>query len=356
VSGVLAKQDDDEQVMVPSDVLRFILGCQRDAFGDPDAPLPVYHTDINTKSGTTSQKVTLLDTEQLKQSLRGSVHSEEVLDLIIGQLSAAVHGVTSNNNRLRHAGFPSSRDSNSTTDNNQGCTVTNNIEVSVPAQEVDDFNDRVQMLIQQNSFLLLEQINTLFTYKLRSLRQDFENMVQKRTKKIHRKLDAVLKALDVAIPDEPEDDDSEDNQPMTESSQDIDNSTDNPTEVDQQSQEQDTTDITPTDDTSVEAEVDTSVEAEVEVAEIRIPAPRPVPVPTAINTRQRPVRPLRPSTPTRFESGAASRPTSESRPVRPSRPSVYRSPENAERLRQRQLERQKFMRRQRNRGSVTKEE
>lgn len=343
VYGVPAKQDEDEQIQVPSDVLRFILGCQRDVFGDPDGPLPVYHTDINTSSGTTSQKVTLLDPAQLRQSLKGSVHSEEVLDLIIGQLSAAVKSAAINNNRLRNDGIHSSS-SNSTPDNNHGCTVTNNIEVSVPAQEVDDFNDRVQMLIQQNSFLLLEQINTLFTYKLRSLREDFENMVRERTKKMNRKLDAVLKALDVAAPADTEDKD-ECSPPVTESSAEVENSTDNPNEVDQQSQEENTTDVTPSEDTSDEAEE--------EVADKRTES-RPVPVPTVINNRR--------PTPTRYEASrptSASRPTAGSRPTSVSRPSRYRSGENAARLRQRQLARQSFMRRQRkptNIESVNEEE
>ncbi|CAL4260914.1 unnamed protein product, partial [Meganyctiphanes norvegica] len=192
---------DEEQVVVPTDVLRFMLGCQRDAFGDPDAgPLPVYHTDIDTESGTTSQKVSLLDKDQLREKLSSTMQSDEVVELIIGQLSAQVHGFASPNNRLRNeAGIFSTTNDTVSTDAGS-CTINNNIEVSIPAQEVDSFNDRVQVLIQQNSFLLLEQINTLFTYKLRSLRDDFEDMVKERTKKMNRKLDAVLRALGTTAP------------------------------------------------------------------------------------------------------------------------------------------------------------
>jgi len=347
VCGITAKQDDEEQVSVPSDVLRFILGCQRDAFGEPTGPLPVYHTDINTNTGTTSQKVTLLDMDQLRESLKGSVQSEEVLDLIISRLSAAVRGVANTNNRVRHDGV--NRDSNSTSDSNQGCTINNNIEVSVPAQEVDSFNDRVQMLIQQNSLLLLEQINTLFTYKLRSLREDFENMVQQRNKKINRKLDAILKALDVKAPVEPEDEaQSPVSEPITESSSEVDSSTDDPTEVDQDSKE-DTTD-TPSDDDDEEEEVDGTRKA----------ALRPVPVPTSINNRPRfpGSRPRFPSsrpTPTKVEGTVATRPTQSRYPSaagarpRPSRP-------NSDSSRQRQLQRQSFMRRQRKPTSVPTED
>lgn len=207
VFGVAVAHDtEDGGVLVPQETLRFMLGCQRDRAlgGSPDVQLPVFHTDIDTKTGTTSQKVALLDTDQLRQSLRSSVHSAEVLDLIIGRLEEVVQGAAAaatpavgNANSLRQEAIYG--DLNTTTDDRE-CTINNNIDISVPAQEVDRFNDRVQMLIQQNSFLLLEQINTLFTYKLRSLREDFENMVRERTKKINRKLDAVLEALGTTVP------------------------------------------------------------------------------------------------------------------------------------------------------------
>jgi len=339
-SETRAQITKDGDVLVPQDTLRVILGCHHDRTVSvgPKAPLPVFHTDIDTETGTTSQKVALLDTDQLKQSLRGSVHSDEVLDLIIGQLNtvvqeAAAATAAGNPNRLRQDG--PFHESNSTIDDKE-CTINNNIDISVPAQEVDNFNDRVQMLIQQNSFLLLEQINTLFTYKLRSLREDFEGMVKDRTKKINRKLDAVLKALGAEMPAGGEDEDEETvveasvgeeetvvgavGVDTTEASSEVDTSTDLIPEKEQ-----------PEEDTTEEPEKETSVEAQ-DIT--RNTALRP-----GVLTRPRPSSLTPPSRPNRYQTRYRTRPSAAAvRPERPDRPSVDRSS-----VRQKPSERQRLL-------------
>ncbi|KAK8747726.1 hypothetical protein OTU49_016559 [Cherax quadricarinatus] len=172
---------DDNVISVPKDVMRFILGCQQQGVGS-DFAVPVYQTKIQDTSGTTSQHVSLLDLEELGQSLRKTVQSDEVLGQILGQVKEAVTSSVSGQARSE-------------------CSIENHIQIEIPPQELDEFNDKLQLLTHQNHLMLLEQINNLFTYKLRSQRIDLEKLVKRRTNNIISKLNRILTLLGDTVTD-----------------------------------------------------------------------------------------------------------------------------------------------------------
>jgi len=174
---------NDGSVTVPKYLLNYILECKQQTLKG-GATVPVYQTDIDS-AGTTSQHVSILDLDELEESLKQNVHSDAVVAHILSQVGEAV--TTSEGQ-----GGPQSR---------SDCAIENHIQIEVPPQELDDFNDRVQMLMQQNTFLLLEQINTLFTYKLRSLKDDVEKTIKRKYHSIETKLDAIMEKLGVEVVD-----------------------------------------------------------------------------------------------------------------------------------------------------------
>lgn len=176
---VLAFGNENEVISVPQDVLKFIIGCRQAQAGGQFA-VPVHTTSINDAAGTTSQHVSLLSVDELRSALKHTVNSEAVIGHIIKQVEEATQGDAMGQAR-------------------SDCTVENNISISVPAGEVDSFNDRVQMLMQQNSFKMLEQINTLFSFKLRLQKSETDKMIKRRTNKILEKLDKIMQHL--GIPD-----------------------------------------------------------------------------------------------------------------------------------------------------------
>lgn len=197
----VASADDSELMSVPTYLMNYILDCKRQSI-ESGYGVPVYQTNIKT-SGT-SQHVSLLDLDELEDSLKQTVHNEAVVKHVLTQVNDAVN--TANNN-------PKAR---------SDCTVENHIQIAVPPQEIDEFNDRVQMLTQQNNFLLMEQINTLFAFKLRSIKIDLEKLIKRRYNAIENRLDLIMGALGVEVPEDTkpspddEDDDDGDNNAMTE--------------------------------------------------------------------------------------------------------------------------------------------
>jgi len=173
----LAAQDT---MVVPKQLLNYILQCKETSLTGA-ATVPVYQTDISS-SGTTAH-ISLVHKDELEDSLRKTVQSDSVVKHILGQIDDAVNKQRSDLAR-------------------DDCSVENHITVSVPPQELDTFNDRTQMLIQQNSFLLLEQINTLFTFKLRSLKQDIEKIVKRRSNALENKIDLIMEKLGIEIEDD----------------------------------------------------------------------------------------------------------------------------------------------------------
>ncbi|XP_047488177.1 uncharacterized protein LOC125038673 [Penaeus chinensis] len=192
----VALADDGELMKVPTYLMNYILDCKRQSI-ESGYGVPVYQTNI--KQSGTSQHVSLLDLDELEDSLKQSVHNEAVVAHVLTQVNDAVRTATDN---------PKSR---------SDCSVENHIQIAIPPQEIDEFNDRVQMLIQQNSFLLLEQMNTLFAFKLRSLKSDLEKVIKRRYNALESKLDLIMGALGVEMPEEPKPttDDDVDN-PVTE--------------------------------------------------------------------------------------------------------------------------------------------
>lgn len=192
----VALADDGELMKVPTYLMNYILDCKRQSI-ESGYGVPVYQTNI--KQSGTSQHVSLLDLDELEDSLKQAVHNEAVVAHVLSQVNDAVKTATDN---------PKAR---------SGCTVENHIQIAIPPREMDEFNDRVQMLIQQNSFLLLEQINTLFAFKLRSLKSDMEKVIKRRYNALESKLDLIMGALGVEMPEEskPTTDDDVDN-PVTE--------------------------------------------------------------------------------------------------------------------------------------------
>ncbi|ROT72668.1 hypothetical protein C7M84_008923 [Penaeus vannamei] len=172
----VASADDSELMSVPTYLMNYILDCKRQSI-ESGYGVPVYQTNIKT-SGT-SQHVSLLDLDELEDSLKQTVHNEAVVKHVLTQVNDAVN--TANNN-------PKAR---------SDCTVENHIQIAVPPQEIDEFNDRVQMLTQQNNFLLMEQINTLFAFKLRSIKIDLEKLIKRRYNAIENRLDLIMGALGV---------------------------------------------------------------------------------------------------------------------------------------------------------------
>ncbi|XP_063600780.1 uncharacterized protein LOC134776944 [Penaeus indicus] len=186
----VALADDGEIMKVPTYLMNYILGCKRQSI-ESGYEVPVYQTNI--KQSGTSQHVSLLDLDELEESLREAVHNEAVVTHVLSQVNDAVRTATDN---------PKSR---------SDCSVENHIQIAIPPQELDEFNDRVQMLIQQNSFLLLEQMNTLFAFKLRSLKSDLEKVIKRRYNALESKLDLIMGALGVEMPEEPKPTTDDDN-------------------------------------------------------------------------------------------------------------------------------------------------
>lgn len=177
---------DDDTMTLSKEMLNYILDCKKQSMAGGYA-LPVYQTDID-RQGTTSQHVSLLDLEEFEATLKKAVHNDAVVSHVLGQVKDA----------MTKADIPQAR---------SDCAIENHIQIEVPPQELDEFNDRVQMLIQQNSFLLLEQINTLFTFKLRSLKQDFERVVKRRYNSIDAKLGLIMEHLGIQTLDEDDEED-----------------------------------------------------------------------------------------------------------------------------------------------------
>lgn len=167
----VASADDSELMSVPTYLMNYILDCKRQSI-ESGYGVPVYQTNI--KQSGTSQHVSLLDLDELEDSLKQTVHNEAVVKHVLTQVNDAVN--TANNN-------PKAR---------SDCTVENHIQIAVPPQEIDEFNDRVQMLTQQNNFLLMEQINTLFAFKLRSIKIDLEKLIKRRYNAIENRLDLIM--------------------------------------------------------------------------------------------------------------------------------------------------------------------
>lgn len=167
---------DDNVVSVPKDLMRFILGCQR---LDPSrsAAVPVYSVDIDEKGGTTSQKFGLLKMDELGHALRQTVDNEAVVGEIMAQVQDAVTASASS--------LKGRRD----------CNVENKISIAIPPQEMDQFNDKMQQVEQQNNYLLLEQINNLFTYKLHQQSDSTEKLLKRKLKQIDDKLNIILQVL-----------------------------------------------------------------------------------------------------------------------------------------------------------------
>jgi len=177
---------DQDTMVVPKHLMNYILQCKESSLtGSGASTVPVYQTDISS-SGTTAH-ISLVHKDELEESLKKAVQSDSVVRHIIGQIDDAVS---------KQRSEAAARDD---------CNVENHIQISVPPQEIDSFNDRVQMLIQQNSFLLLEQINTLFTFKLRSLKQDIEKIARRKSNSVENKIELIMEKLGIEI----EEDDNE---------------------------------------------------------------------------------------------------------------------------------------------------
>lgn len=179
----------DNTVTVPKDLMRFILGCQRVDYSREPA-VPVYAVDIDEKSGTTSQKFGMLNMDELSHTLRQTVDSEVVLGQIMEQVEEAVAASSKGRG---------------------DCNVENKIKIEIPPQQVSQFNDKMQQVTQQNNFLLLEQINNLFTYKLRQQSDALDKIMRRKLKQINDKMDLILQALGKEVEtDDTTGDDSDD--------------------------------------------------------------------------------------------------------------------------------------------------
>ncbi|KAK7080560.1 hypothetical protein SK128_010953 [Halocaridina rubra] len=179
---LLVLGDDKDVINVPEDVLKFIIGCRQ---AQPGAKLgvPVHQTNIDDNTGTTSQQVSILSLSELRTALKGSVHSEAVVNHIMRQLEEAT------------------KTGESAMGRSECSTIENNISISVPAEEIDLFNNRMTMLMQMNSIKMLEQINTLFSFNLRNQKTETEKYIKRRTNKILEKLDKIMEHLGISMED-----------------------------------------------------------------------------------------------------------------------------------------------------------
>ncbi|KAG7165151.1 hypothetical protein Hamer_G004936 [Homarus americanus] len=181
IVAVLVSGDDDVMT-IQKEVMKFILGCQQQGVGS-DYAVPVYETKIGDTTGTTSQQISILDLEELGHSLRKTVHSEAVLGHILGQVKDAVTASTSGQGRSE-------------------CSIENHIQIEIPPQELDEFNDRIQLISQQNGRILLQQISNIFSYKLRNQRVDLEKLIKRKTNNLNSKLNRILVLLGEEVTDE----------------------------------------------------------------------------------------------------------------------------------------------------------
>lgn len=168
VCGVILATSSSKVLNVHEDVMSFIMGCDG-RFRDSGEPLPrapkvpIAHTNIDPKTGMEREKVSMVDIPHLKKSLQESVGDDQVVSHILAHVEE---------NLKARNDLPTGP---------ERCT---NIKIDVPPQKVTGLSEQLQAVVQQNNYQLLEQVNTLFTFKLNSFFKEIEELLSTQTGKL----------------------------------------------------------------------------------------------------------------------------------------------------------------------------
>ena len=177
LNDVLATEK--ETLNVPYDVMDFIMGCQRSpSLSEKSAQVPFYETNLSPKTGTVSQSVSLLDVEQLEKSLMQSINNDKTVDYIIRTVTQGIAG-SSQEKEFR-----------------SGCPVEKSVTVTVPPLDLDEFRERLGVILNQNNLERLEQLNVLLAYKFYTFQKTIEKSIKKRTEKVMDRLESLIKGLE----------------------------------------------------------------------------------------------------------------------------------------------------------------
>lgn len=210
IKGQSTQTENEEPLVVPKPVMSFILGCDKSQ--SQEELIPVYRTDIDAESGTTSQQVSLLELDELQTSLKVAIESDDVTSHIM--------------DRIREE-FNAGPKFNKATYQAESCPPTTNvINIDVPPQELEVFHTRMERVMQQNNNVLMRLINNMISSKFTIVEQNLSKLMTKKSSEIMDKLDKVLSKLGdektVGLPNiRNENEDSEDEEVVTENTPDV---------------------------------------------------------------------------------------------------------------------------------------
>ncbi|KAF2359102.1 hypothetical protein FHG87_010147, partial [Trinorchestia longiramus] len=173
VVALEAPEDDETPLIVPKPVMSFIMGCQKSQ--SREGLVPVYRTDVSTESGTTSQQVSLLAMDELQESLRAAIESDDVTRHIMSHIKDEFDAKSKPSFSI------------------ESCPPTTNvINIDVPPQELEVFHTRMERVMQQNNNILLGLINNMISSKFSSLEQSLSKVLIDRIDKNREILDLLL--------------------------------------------------------------------------------------------------------------------------------------------------------------------
>ena len=181
VNAVETNNVGDDKIIVSKPVMDYILKCQHPS--ENDQREPVHKTNIGVESGTTSQQVSVVGLEELRESLKKAIESDEVTTGIIDRIEKAV---ISNKPTFRHSECP---------------PTSNIINIDVPPHELEVFHARMERVMQQNNNILLGLINDMISTKFTTVENNLNKLIHQKADKIYQKLDLLLANAGVEIKD-----------------------------------------------------------------------------------------------------------------------------------------------------------